>query len=105
MPEDAVGVQRMREAPLAVTPPAAPTQLDEQSGLGAGAAVASEQGVRETPGGLLGTGLLAATALAALAFERRRRIGAGPSPRTSRSSCVARPPRRARPSSIVRCAT
>ena len=27
------------------------------------------------PGGLLGTGLLAATALAALAFERRRRIG------------------------------
>ena len=36
----------------------------------------SEQGVREAPGGLLGTGLLAATALAALAFERRRRIGA-----------------------------
>ncbi len=76
MPEDARGVQRMREAPVAVTPPEAPTQLDEQSGLGTGAVVTSEQGVREAPGGLLGTGLLAATALAALAFERRRRIGA-----------------------------
>ena len=76
MPEDAVGVQRMREAPQAVTPPAAPTVFDAQTGVDAGADLATDQGVQESPGGLLGTGLLAATALAALAFERRRRIGA-----------------------------
>ncbi len=73
MPEDAVGVQQMTAPPRAATPapsPGAPTGTD------AGVASVSEPGVQEMPGGLLGTGLLAATAMAALAFERRRRIGA-----------------------------
>ncbi len=70
------------------------------------AASVAEPGVQEMPGGLLGTGLLAATALAALAFERRRRIGArSRQPKPSRPSCGARPPRRVPRSSTVRCAT
>ena len=77
VPDDAVGVHRMTEAPHVATPPRADTQLGEQTGLSdQGAGVATEQGAQELPGGLVGTGLLAATALAALAFERRRRIGA-----------------------------
>ncbi len=74
MPEDAVGVHRMTEAPRVETPPTPPPM--QQTGVDTGADMAAEQGVQEMPGGLLGTGLLAATALAALAFERRRRIGA-----------------------------
>ncbi len=74
MPDDAVGVQRMSQPPQVVTPTPAPTPQQPDA---PGASTASEQGgVQEMPGGLLGTGLLAATALAALAFERRRRIGA-----------------------------
>ncbi len=74
VPDDAVGVHRMTAPPVAATPAPTPGQ---QSGTGVeGAAAISEQGVQEMPGGLLGTGLLCATALAALAFERRRRIGA-----------------------------
>ncbi len=74
VPDDAVGVHRMTAPPQAATPAPTPGQ---QSGTGVeGAAAISEQGVQEMPGGLLGTGLLCATALAALAFERRRRIGA-----------------------------
>ncbi len=73
MPDDAVGVQRMSQPPQAVTPAPAPIQQQPDA---PGASTASEQGgVQEMPGGLLGTGLLAATALAALAVERRRRIG------------------------------
>ncbi len=82
MPEDAVGVPRMEASPvpedLPLQPPTA--RFGDSAGTDAGAdtaaAAASEQGVQESPGGLLGTGLLAAAALAALAFERRRRIGA-----------------------------
>ena len=83
MPEDAVGVQRMEASPvpedLPLQPPTA--RFGDTAGSDAAAAdtadaVAPEQGVQESPGGLLGTGLLAAAALAALAFERRRRIGA-----------------------------
>ena len=75
VPDDAVGVHRMTAAPQAATP--APTPAQQQAGAGdAGAASISEPGVQELPGGLIGTALLAATALGALAFERRRRIGA-----------------------------
>ncbi len=73
VPDDAVGVHRMTAPPQAATPAPAP---GPQTGGVEGAASITEQGVQEMPGGLLGTGLLAATALAALAFERRRRIGA-----------------------------
>jgi hypothetical protein len=73
VPEDAVGVQRMTAPPRAATP--APTE-HRFGGADTGAATVADQGVQEMPGGLLGTGLLAAAALAALAFERRRRIGA-----------------------------
>ena len=80
MPDDAVGVQRMTQAPSPATLPAAPTQAGSQAGtqtgVDTGAATAGDQGVQEMPGGLLGTSLLAATALMALALERRRRIGA-----------------------------
>jgi hypothetical protein len=72
VPEDAVGVHRMTAPPTTAAPA-------DQHRFGGDAAVdtqVSEPSVQEMPGGLLGTGLLAATALAALAFERRRRIGA-----------------------------
>ncbi len=73
VPEDAVGVQRWDAPPKQATPAPdthrfAPGQAPE--------AMVSEQAVQEMPGGLLGTGLLTAAVLAALAFERRRRIGA-----------------------------
>ena len=71
VPDDAVGVHRMTAPPTS----AAPDEHRFDAGASTDTAV-SEQGVQESPGGLLGTGLLAATALAALAFERRRRIGA-----------------------------
>jgi len=82
MPDDAVGVQRMAApVPTALTPSRAPTQAREQTGPSHdGADVATQQGAQQgvqgMPGGLLGAGLLAAAALAALAYERRRRIGA-----------------------------
>lgn len=83
MPDDAVGVQRMTQAPTPATPPTAPTQtstqIGTQTGVDTGVATAGDEGVQELPGGLVGTGLLAATALMALAFERRRRIGAASS--------------------------
>jgi hypothetical protein len=73
VPDDAVGVSRMTAPPTT----AAPAPTEHRFGADAtGAASVAEPGVQEMPGGLLGTGLLAATALAALAFERRRRIGA-----------------------------
>ena len=73
VPEDAVGVHRMTAPPTTVAP-----NPDEHR-FAADADVqttVAEPGVQEMPSGLLGTGLLAATALGALAFERRRRIGA-----------------------------
>jgi hypothetical protein len=73
VPDDAVGVRRMTAPPTNVVP--APTEQRFGADSTADAQV-SEPGVQDEPGGLLGTGLLAATALAALAFERRRRIGA-----------------------------
>ncbi len=72
VPEDAVGVQRMTTTPHRAAAPVAPTP----AGVPAEDVIGPELGVQEMPGGLIGTGLLAATALAALAFERRRRIGA-----------------------------
>ena len=75
MPEDAVGVRRLDSPPSAATPAPAP----EQAPIGEGAqgdSTVSHDAFDQLPGGLLGTGLLAATTLAALAFERRRRIGA-----------------------------
>lgn len=76
MPDDAVGLERMQQPPAPVAPPAAPTQLDAGGAVDAPEASVEQGGVEETPGGLVGTGLLAAAVLAALALERRRRIGA-----------------------------
>jgi hypothetical protein len=73
VPDDAVGVHRMTAPPTQ----AEPTPTEHRFGAGSTTETqVSEPGVQQEPGGLLGTGLLAATALAALAFERRRRIGA-----------------------------
>ena len=74
MPDDAVGVRRLESPPQASTP-APPTGSQTNAGSDAGAAGATEV-ADQVPLGLLGTGLLAASTLAALAFERRRRIGA-----------------------------
>lgn len=74
MPDDAVGVDRMTAPKQEATP--APGAGLPGPGVEATSTISVEQGVQESPGGLLGTGLVAAAALAALAFERRRRIGA-----------------------------
>ena len=75
MPDDAVGVHRMTAPPQAATP-ARRRPASSRAPASRAPPPSASRGVQEMPGGLLGTGLLAATALAALAFERRRRIGA-----------------------------
>lgn len=76
MPDDATGVAKLA-VPVASTPtqgPRADTNLSQEGGVQSDTAATSQDGF-QLLGGVGGIGLLAASALAALAFERRRRIG------------------------------